>query len=128
MSCIKSPNGTTDETPNMNFGYTRWASHNMLSVGWLFLREVELPCIKITNSGKKYHTAKYIPCWVVCKDITDTEAILFLKLKHVTVTTLSLKLFYTINKNTFRNAENALYHHYKIWFYILRIRNTPMLR
>ena len=73
-----------------------------------------MPCIKIINTNNKYHIAKYIPCWVACKDVTVTEAIQFIKLKHVTVTTLSLKLFYTINKNTVRNEENALYHHYKI--------------
>lgn len=80
-------------------------------MGGLFLRELEVSCIKIINSDNKYHAEKYIPCWVVCKDITVTEAIQFLKLKNVT-TTLRIKLFFTVHKNRFRTAENTLYQHY----------------
>lgn len=98
----QSQDDLTAETPNLvNSVYTSWASHNMLSVGWLFLREVEVPRIKIINSDNKYHTAKCIPCWVVCNDITVRETIEFLKLKPLTVIILSLKLFCTISKIQF---------------------------
>lgn len=50
---------------------------------------------------------------MVCKAVTVTEETHFVKLKHVTVTSLSLKLFCTVNKNTVHTAENALYHNYK---------------
>lgn len=65
-----------------------------------------MPCIKTIKSYNKYHIAKYIRCWVVSysKAATVMEATQLLKLKHKTVKTLRLKLFYTVHKNTVRTA------------------------
>jgi hypothetical protein len=75
-----------------------------------------VPCVKIINSDKNTTLQNTFPVGWCKKAVAVTEAMQFLKLKHVTVNTLGLKLFYTVNKNTVRTAENAPYHHYKIYF------------